>query len=54
MEPNIANSGASIYFICAVIKLLVRSSQKCIEIFFYNTKLQSLIPSDKNDIIIQD
>lgn len=43
IDPQGANSGASIYFICAVIKLLVISSRKCHEIFAGNPTLKSYI-----------
>ena len=46
INPQGANSGASIYFICAVIKLLVISSRKCHEIFDGNSKFQSFMYPD--------
>ena len=51
IAPQAANSGASLYFICAVIKLLVISSRQCHETFNNNPKLQSFINSE--DCIIK-
>lgn len=50
ISPQAANSGVSLYFICAVIKLLVFSSGKCREILYNNPKLQSLINPEDNII----
>lgn len=50
ISPQAANSGVSLYFICAVIKLLVISSGKCREIFDNNPKFQSFIKPDEDVI----
>lgn len=50
-----ASSGASIYFICAVIKLLVISSRECTELFLNeNEKFKSIVPLEKSDLNIED
>lgn len=50
ITPEAANSGASLYFICAVIKLLVFSSRRCSEIFSNNHRLQKFI-NPESDIV---
>lgn len=50
ISPQAANSGVSLYFICAVIKLLVFSSGKCREIFYNNPKFKSFIKPEEDDI----
>lgn len=55
MNPYRANSGASLYFICAIIKLLFISSRRRIELT--NTigkELPPPIPLKKSDMIIHD
>ena len=44
MNERQACSGASLFFICAVIKLLVISSRRCIEILLSKKEIQAYEP----------